>query len=106
MSLQMVPIFLKSSYNRKHLLVVNLIVLFMGIEQLGIKGNWVPQLVSWVKLGQDCSSGKVTGICLQSERVYIIRNPQNRGRGKSLFQAIERLFLFLAPYPRLIFLGQ
>ena len=65
----------------------------------------MPQLVSWVVLGQHRASSKVTSVGLKSEWIDIIGDTQDWCGGKGLFQASERLFLFLAPYPWLVLLG-
>ena len=52
-SFQVVPIFFQCSYNGEQLLVINLIITFMDVERLGVEGDWMPQLVCGVPLGQD-----------------------------------------------------
>ncbi|KAG6894983.1 hypothetical protein C0992_003658 [Termitomyces sp. T32_za158] len=83
----------------QHLIVVNLVIVFHGIEAFGVEGHRVPLLVLRGLLRQDCTSCEVRAVGLDAERTVVVGEDEDRLGGDGRLQSIKSPLLCIPPGP-------
>src|ERR1700677_2796906 len=101
-SFQIVTPVFKASHYREHFSIVDLVISLDFIEGFGNEGAGIPLLVI-LQNTEDASCGKARRVSFNSEGFRGIGIMEDRFRGETLFEVIERKFFIFAPLPFLIF---
>ena len=88
---EVVPL-IQGMHDGQHLLIMDLVVTLCMGEPFGHECNWLVRAIC-LCLGENHSSCKVGGITLEAKVAGLGGEGEDRGRGDSLLQGIER-FLF------------
>src|SRR5271154_53851 len=94
------PVF-EASHYREHLVIIDLVISFDFIEGFGNEGAGIPLLVI-LKNTEDTSSSKARRVSFNSEGFRGIGVVEDRFRGETLLEVVERKFFVFAPLPFLI----
>src|SRR5271154_2001639 len=95
------PVF-EASHYREHLVIIDLVISFNFIEGFGNEGAVIPLLVI-LQNTEDASCGKARRVSFNSEGFRGIKIMEDRFRGETLLEVIERKFFVFAPLSFLIF---
>src|SRR5271154_5807634 len=92
---------LKATHDREHFSIIDFVISFDFIERFGNEGAGIPLLVV-LKNTEDTSSSEARRVSFNSEGFRGIGVMEDRFRGETLLEVVERKFFVFAPLPFLI----